>query len=211
MWLQRWPLSEQEREQASCTLLSATTRVTGVNNNEPYFQLCQLWSILMYLLAISISFSVNSSFMTFVHFSIKFELTLRGRVRGRWRRKSVQGREWAIAEMRGECKAFKKLPVVKRNERVRAAELMLNKYWMKGWKSGRGKTEETGKRGRGTDCAGFVNHGSVWTFSWRPWSRDWVGHRATASDWWFWEITAALGTELIIGRDCHSNSGQRSW
>lgn len=109
----------------------------------------------MYLLAISISFSVNSSFMTFVHFSIKFELTLRGHVRGRWRRKRVQGREWAIAEMRGECKAFKKLPVVKRNERVRAAELMLNKYWMKGWKSRRGKTEETGKRGRGQIVQGL--------------------------------------------------------
>ena len=36
------------------------------------------------------------------------------------------------AEMRGEYKAFKKLPVVKWDEGLRAAELMLNKYLMKG-------------------------------------------------------------------------------
>lgn len=165
----------------------------------------------MYLLAISISFSVNSSFMTFVHFSIKFELTLRRHVRDRWRSKNAQGREWAIAEMRGECKAFKKLPVVKWDEGLRAAELMLNKYWMKGWKSGRGKTEETGKRGRGQIVQGLSIMEVFGLFPEGHGSHDWVGHRAMASDWWFWEIITALGTKLIIGRDCHSNSGQRLW
>ena len=43
----------------------------------------EVGDLCMYLSAISISFSVKGPFMTFVHFSIKFELTLRGQIRNK--------------------------------------------------------------------------------------------------------------------------------